>query len=727
MEYIVILSLVIQTTNLVLLKADCPTSCKCSASTIECRTVIPKFLPADARKVIVHEATLPHSIDFSDPRWSNVTYLAINPGSKVSKPPTGKQVSLHENEFENLNNLKYLQIACSCLRHVSISAFKGLDKLEVLDLSNNILTRESFVNALVGEKNLPILEELNLSNTATRFGGIFKMDSDFLNAVRNKPLKVFDISQTSYSFTRYDRNVFSAFSSLEKLNVSGAGNAMRVLMETQQRFLWVVFPGFPMLKTLDASYPPPSFHFSLIAFSGLFSTGRKRAIGSIKKQLREFHGKKMFIHPFKIYNLEDNKDICCSLQSQGSQQFEICIKGGFHLEKINFAENSILFIDPKLLKKMTSLKAVEISRNLLGEAISKEGYLQSTIANLYRLEELYLSYNEIFLIPEEAFESAHTLNTLDLSNNNLETITFKTDSLVSLQRLILSSNSISVLDGISLDRLSYLKLQKLNDTFLGHTKTDIDLNGNPITCGCENRQYISLVLTLNETASCLLDDKRRFIDEYVLKHAEFLCKMSFVLLIYLTLAAVVVIVTTVFAYYVIKERKEVLRNRHIQAGIQEYRERHANARDPPVFLSFCSDDDEIVMSEIVPKLDEGLKTLLQTDHKCVATGYNDFRPGFSLANEIIRCVEEAAVVIFFVTNTFCKKMWCRNEALVAHYENKQMILMIWEELDLKQMPKYMLLHYQEHTRVHWIQEGGQRVMKPDMEKLCEAIVSLFKD
>ena len=72
-------------------------------------------------------------------------------------------------------------------------------------------------------------------------------------------------------------------------------------------------------------------------------------------------------------------------------------------------------------------------------------------------------------------------------------------------------------------------------------------------------------------------------------------------------------------------------------------------------------------------------------------------------------------------------MWCRNEALVAHYENKPMILMIWEELDLKQMPKYMLLHYQEHTRVHWIQEDGQRVMKPDMEKLCEAIVSLFKD
>ena len=41
------------------------------------------------------------------------------------------------------------------------------------------------------------------------------------------------------------------------------------------------------------------------------------------------------------------------------------------------------------------------------------------------------------------------------------------------------------------------------------------------------------------------------------------------------------------------------------------------------------------MREIALKLEEGLKELLKTDSKCVATGYNDFRPGISLANEII--------------------------------------------------------------------------------------------
>ena len=123
----------------------------------------------------------------------------------------------------------------------------------------------------------------------------------------------------------------------------------------------------------------------------------------------------------------------------------------------------------------------------------------------------------------------------------------------------------------------------------------------------------------------------------------------------------------------------------------------------------------------------GLQKLLNTDSRCVATGYNDFRPGMSLANEIIRCVEESSVVIFFVTNAFCMKMWCRNETLIAYYENKPTILMIWEELDLRLMPKYLYHHYLHNARVHWVTENGHRVMKPDWDNLCESVVSLFVD
>ena len=144
-----------------------------------------------------------------------------------------------------------------------------------------------------------------------------------------------------------------------------------------------------------------------------------------------------------------------------------------------------------------------------------------------------------------------------------------------------------------------------------------------------------------------------------------------------------------------------------------------------LLFSFCSEDEEVVLEEIYPKLNEGLKKILDAESRCVAIGGIDFRPGFPLANEIIRCIEGSSVVVFFVTNAFCRKAWCRNEALVAHSDNKPTVLMLWEKVDVKLMPKHLYKHYLLYTRVHWVQEQGQRIMKPDWNELCEAIVRLI--
>ena len=715
--------LIVQTAN-PLLTYGCPKSCDCGASRIECRTVIPDAVPLNVRSVILRNVTLPDSMDFNDPGWTNVSYLAINPGS-TDKTPRGKQVSLQEYEFKNLKNLEYLQIACSCLHQVSKNAFHGLDRLKVLDLSNNILTPDSFVNGLAGEKILPSLEELYLSNTDTSFGGVCEIEVDFLNAVRSKTLKVLDISRTSCAFRRKDMDLFYALSSLEKLNISRASEALKRLVEAQQYFT-LDFPNFPNLRSIDMSYPPPGIEFARITFGK--SSNPNKLHTKLQKKLREFHCRKGIPRPTEIYlGYYLDEDICSLIQMEYSQPIEFCIIGGFRLEKVDLAENSFLFFDPKILKHTASLKSLDVSKNMFGDAFSKEGYVKSTVANLYRLEVLIVSYNGIFSIPDDAFANGYKLRILDLSNNKLETISFKTDNLVSLRRLDLNNNKISVLDGISLGRLNHLKLQTVNDTFGEQVKLKIDLSGNPISCLCKNRQYVTWVLSNNETGSCFLDGNERQIDEHVLSHVNFLCKRTVFIVISTGLALIVAIITSILACRIIKERRADIRKKGVRLGIKEYKENRNDKRNPPVFLSFCCEDDEIVMTEIAPKLDEGLKKLLQTDIKCVATGYNDFRPGFSLANEIIRCIEEACVVVFFVTNTFCKKMWCRNEALVAHYENKPIILMIWEDINLKQMPKYMYHHYQEHARVHWVQENGVLVMKPGMDKLCEAIVSLFTE
>ena len=687
--------------------------------------MMPQSVPLNVRSVILHDALFRDSIDFSDPGWVNVTYLSINPGGSDSKTPLERQVSLHEDEFMRLKNLKHLQIACSCLREVSANTFHGLDKLNVLDLSNNILTPDSYVNALAGYNNLPNLKELYLSNTDTSFGGVFAMDTDFLDAVRNKSLKVLDISQTSYAFPRKDEDLFIAFSSLENLNLSRAGVAMGYLLEATTA-LDLTFPGFPKLKSIDMSYPPLSLEIARFTFG---TSKVSRGYGHIAESLTEFHCRHAITLPTSIYYREfkinaKDRHVCGLFVSADSEQFEFCISSvEFNLEKVDLAENSILYFDPKILAYMTPLMFLDFSSNLLGDAFASDGYVKQTVANLYKLEVFIVHSNGIYSIPEDAFESGEILKVLDLSNNKLETIMFKTDNLVSLQRLDLSNNKISILDGISLDRLKHLKLIRENNTFVDeHLKIEIGMNGNPVKCEkCENWHYFAWVLALNETANCIKNENETFIDEYVLRDVEFDCKKSIMIGAYVALVLVEVIITSLFVYRIVKER----RLKAIQDGIKGYSRQ--NKSTPPVFLSFCCEDDEVVMTDIAPKLEDGLQKLLQTDNKCVATGYNDFRPGLPLANEIIRCVENAKVVIFFVTNTFCKKQWCKNEAQVAHNGNKHIILMIWEELDLKQMPKYLYYHYRKHARVHWVLENGERVMKPDMDKLCEAIVTLFKD
>ena len=413
--------------------------------------------------------------------------------------------------------------------------------------------------------------------------------------------------------------------------------------------------------------------------------------------------------------------LCVTLKFPSGGSF-YCVLGQLNFEKLVLSENTFRAIDPNSFHHVTKIKHLDLSKNRLGHDFAQEGYLKTVFENLKNLEVLDISGNGIRSILHTAFANAEKLQILDLSHNELKSVTFSTDQLKSLQHLDLRHNKITFLDELSLQRLNDLKLQAVNIT-----PTKIDLDGNPIACSCDNRHYFNWTLFYNETSSCLIDGRRKDIDDHILNNSYYLCKETIVITVFTVLAIVEVVVIAVIARFILLHKKYTAVKNRIRHAIERYKENRETNQKIPVFISFCSEDDEIVMEEIVPKLEDGLRKLLDTDARCVATGYNDFRPGMSLANEIIRCVEKSSVVIFFVTNSFCRKLWCRNETLIAYYENKPTILMIWEELDLKLMPKYLYHHYQHHTRVHWVTENGQRVMKPDWDKLCESVVSLFTD
>ena len=479
---------------------------------------------------------------------------------------------------------------------------------------------------------------------------------------------------------------------------------------------------FKRLKSLDISYPYCQLDFSdAVMTSGWYPPYYDVNIG-LPFHLTEVYIKGFLKKPGKIPHMTANLTHLCIWKAANASKYIICFTGrGDNLKKVVLAENYITYIDPVIFDYALNLQHLDLSSNLLGEIVS-QGFIPSMANKVQTLELLILSHNEIYLIPDNSFTGLKSLKVLDLSHNKIETVHFHIFELSSLTEIDLSFNNIVVLDELSMTTVNYL----LSEKIINRSETTIvKLKGNLFVCSCDSRDFIYWLSDLNETFVCMLFSQERKVDFRTIKQIEYLCRRNIVIGVFSICATVNVVLFLIMGRVLCLAYKRHQQKRKIMKAFELYRARPDKER-VPVFLSFSSEDDHIVMGEIYPNLEKGLQKILKTELPCVETGYNAFRPGYSLANEIIRCVEASYVAVFFVTNMFCRKQWCKNETLIAHYENKPIILMLWEEIDTILMPRYLHKHYTNHARVHCVEdENGQRKMRPGWDKLCEVIVSKF--
>ena len=255
------------------------------------------------------------------------------------------------------------------------------------------------------------------------------------------------------------------------------------------------------------------------------------------------------------------------------------------------------------------------------------------------------------------------------------------------------------------------------------SQAGLRLEGNHLSCtSCENICLFKFLQDQNITLTCNSSSKAQNVSFLYVKHFEYSCKKEIVITTF-TIDAILSVIIIVLAIPVIrKERRRMKFKKLKESGIEQY----STARKKyVVFLSFSGDDAEFVMTRVYPQLEAELKRILNTESDCVATGGTHFRPGHEIQDEIVRCVEESSVVIFFLSDTFINKSWCRSEVHKAFCDEKAIVLMILEKLNLKSMPRVLRKHYETFTRVHWPIESGQYVMRPNMEHFCETIVGLI--
>ena len=143
------------------------------------------------------------------------------------------------------------------------------------------------------------------------------------------------------------------------------------------------------------------------------------------------------------------------------------------------------------------------------------------------------------------------------------------------------------------------------------------------------------------------------------------------------------------------------------------------------FLSYHSDDEEIVKQNIFQKLNETLQLRFGLeDREVISEGDRHFQPGKSIFTEIMRCVTESCLVIFVVSQSFCASDWCKMEVKEACTQAKPIILVFREQVDIKLMPAYLRTIFERQVRVKLEHRDGEYILVPNLQTVCDSIIRL---
>ena len=513
---------------------------------------------------------------------------------------------------------------------------------------------------------------------------------------------------------------------LKTLNISRSGRAIFAFPNVYEYYRKTPEAVFPNLMVLDASYPyfPPS---KAICYMDQVYDQFCRDVQEhnyLPPNLTELYVKNIFKSDVRLNGMANTTRLCITTIFFG-QTKRICIGGHFdRLQKLDISDNSISYIQTDLLYPFRNLSYLDISRNKLGEIISNGTYVKLFFDTFENIKTLILSNNNISCIPLTSFQN-NNLNILDLSYNKLESLNFGIDSIISLKYLDLRFNGIVVLDFRRCEALKNLHFSTLNSsTGPGENNVSLRLKGNPFSCSCDNMCLLNFIVyhDLNETNSCSIGDKTEIVNFKNLIRLKYECKKGIVTAVFSAFAVVTMFLIYMIIFVVRKERTRAKLQKLKKSGIDTFA---SGRKKYAVFLSFAGDDDEFVMTRVYPRLEAELKQMLNTESDCVVTGATHFRPGYAIQGEINRCIEDSSVVIFFLTETFIKKSWCRTEVHRAFCDEKPIVLMILGKLKTQYMPKVMRKYYETFTRVHWSLENGQYIMRPSWEHFCETIVGLI--
>lgn len=380
-----------------------------------------------------------------------------------------------------------------------------------------------------------------------------------------------------------------------------------------------------------------------------------------------------------------------------------------HLENLTF-------------RGMLSLRELHLENN----AISL--LYKNIFMDLENLEELYLQDNELSFVEEGSFAAMKKLHTLNLERNLLITISLNDFSGISsltslrlkdnlwmcgpnftcaLMQFVANSSVVKDLKSIlcyDLDGNSSPKAvgAMVYGKAAGGLEESIKVNGTPVLslplhqCGVDSNLTDLFFNATQPSTHNMAAFPPHQLPLLIAVSVASVLVISTLILIYVNRHLLEVWCFTKFGWRLHKmtPRRGSPRARNGEGGAIVADEETDRPYD--AFVSYSSLDEDFVVQELAPRLENGHKRFRLCLH------YRDFPVGASIAETIVRSVESSKRTILLVSNNFLDSEWCKFEFQTAHQQvlsekRNRVILILMPDLDDQKLDNTLKLYTRTRT------------------------------
>ena len=594
----------------VAIESACPSGCTCKETQITCGN-IPATVPSSVANIVISEVS---DLEFHPRRFCNVTW----PNVKRLSVST-QQVNaffLKDGVFECLDFLETFKFNGGFLAGFSKYAFSGFTSLLELDLSNCGQIKGNDVYRLLSVKsNFPNLARLILARISDNAPLV--IDQNLVDVLCYRPIAYLDLSfnQIELDFDNISCLCESQLTTLimQRKNhepmYSGYGYSSRAVCSS--------------LRMLDVrTYPPTTERFfkdrQCIDDFLKFSMDIKffMSVRSLYyKTLVADRGDDFTVRNCLFWLFPDMAITEFHLTGNDLPNFDIMFLK-FLLELIDISYNKIETINPNVFLRLPSLTKADISHNKLYKMSSDTKTWLALFQGNKRLNTIDLSFNQLARLPKGTFKSNVYLRELNLQGNRFKQIAFDISHLLGLEILDLRNNSVQFLDEYSRQSLQALhdSRQEMNLTVNSSTKLEVLLLENPLSCSCLSLDFTQwfvsspIFSSSRHLYSCQVNDKAFPMAHAAIDEAQIDCdrpkqKRGMILLSSaLSIIAVLLLVLGTINLY--KRYKGKQLDQRYADRVRLLQENNIGFRYP-VFLSYCSDDREFVLFNILRPLRVG--------------------------------------------------------------------------------------------------------------------------